>query len=112
MSLPLVTSVAVVPILSAKSPLGAFNTTAHKLHSAYLIICSLLYSFACYLIQPVAEEFPDLPAVPSRCVVSKNIVLIFRRLVAGEARFMHRFVGRFAIYEFGVPPAARCGVFF
>jgi hypothetical protein len=52
--LPLVVSVAdVVPILSAEPLLGTLNTTTHKLRPSYPVICSLLYSFACCLIQPL-----------------------------------------------------------
>jgi hypothetical protein len=42
-----------------------------------------------------------LRLLPLRCVVSKNEVLLFERLVAGKTRFVHRFGGRLALYEFG-----------
>jgi hypothetical protein len=46
-----------------------------------------------------------------RCVVSENVVAIFSRLVAGEARCVQRFIARFTVRKVGETPAARCGVF-
>jgi hypothetical protein len=43
--------------------------------------------------------------------VGENKVSSFDRLVTRKAGFVHRFVGRFAIFELGVSPAAGRGVF-
>src|SRR5215831_8540087 len=44
------------------------------------------------------------------CVVSKNVVVIFGRQVAGEAGLVQRFIAGFAVHEVGVSPAAGRGV--
>jgi hypothetical protein len=44
--------------------------------------------------------------------MGENKVARFGKLVAGEAGFVHRLVGRFAVLKVSEPPAARRGVLF
>ena len=52
------------------------------------------------------------PCLASGCIAGEDKVGIFGLLVAGEAAFHKRRVGRFAICEGSETPAAGCGVFF
>jgi len=47
-----------------------------------------------------------------RCVVSKNVVAIFHRQMAGEASLVQRIVARFAVREVGVPQPPDAAYFF
>lgn len=60
------------------------------------------------------QSHKDQPVFGSgrSCVVSENVVVIFRRRVAGEALCVERLVARLAVREVGKSPAPGCGGLF
>lgn len=61
----------------------------------------------------VSRNHAEIAATPysiSRCVRGEDVVVIFRRYVAGEAGLVQRLVARLSVLEISEPPAAGGGV--
>ena len=103
--------------------LGSFSFWKSEKQECFVVQCAL--GLRALMVHPNerfrnGDVFRDCPphfmqrylSSGPRCVMSKNEVVSFSRLVTTEAGFVQCLVAGLAILKITEPPATRCGVLF